>query len=203
MPGQPCSGQGQLCCATGGEGSRGHLLRQVGLLTYRYCSCIYRSQFWSYHSSAEICQFSSWKSLLQIFWPELMFISLLIPKPLLQHFFSFDNPLIASFPSLSLAHLSSYVQEQISWNMYISCLLPIAIWFFTLTLNFKHTEEKGKRFVYLAFVSVLVSKQKFITSPNYTFYTHYTKCFNSIWQNTISQWRDLPDKYSQVQICEQ
>lgn len=76
----------------------------------RYCSCIYRSQFWSYHSSAEICQFSSWKSLLQFFWPELMFFSLLIPKPLLQHYFSFDNPLIASFPSLSLAHLSSYVQ---------------------------------------------------------------------------------------------
>lgn len=76
----------------------------------RYCSRIYRSQFWSYHSSAERYQFSSGKSLLQIFWAELMFISLLIPKPLLQHFLSFDNPLIASFPSLSLAHLSSYVQ---------------------------------------------------------------------------------------------
>lgn len=76
----------------------------------RYCSRIYRWLFWSYRSSAERCQFSSGRSILQIFWPELMFISLLIPKPLLQHFLSFDNPLMASFPSLSLAHLSSYVQ---------------------------------------------------------------------------------------------
>ena len=57
--------------------------------------------------------------------------------------------------------------------MYISCLLPIAISFFALTLNFKHIEEKGKRVLYLSFVSVLGSKQKSITPPTFTFYIHY------------------------------
>lgn len=87
--------------------------------------------------------------------------------------------------------------------MYICCLLPIAIWFFTLTLSFKHIDEKGKRLLHLSFVSVLGSKQKFITSPTFTSYIHYKKCFNSVWQSTVNQWADFPDKYSQFQICKQ